>query len=119
VRAAFDAYEEALMAERVEDLIEAFWASPAAARFGVDEIQYGHDAIAAFRREHGSASSPRRLRNTVVTTFGDDVATVDTHFVPTGATAAVGRQSQTWVRTDRGWRVASAHVSWLGGVAPR
>lgn len=117
VRAAFDAYEAALMGERVDDLIDAFWESPLAVRYGVDELQYGHDAIAEFRRAHGSASSPRRLRNTVVTTFGPDVATVDTEFLPDGSDA-VGRQSQTWVRTGDGWRVASAHVSWLGGRAP-
>jgi hypothetical protein len=25
----------------------------------------------------------------------------------------VGRQSQTWVRTDQGWKIVSAHVSFL------
>ena len=41
----------------------------------------------------------------------------DTEFVPDGSDA-VGRQSQTWVRSDVGWRVVSAHVSWLGGRGP-
>ena len=57
------------------------------------------------------------LRNTVISTFGRDVATANTEFVPTGSDA-VGRQSQTWIRTDEGWRIASAHVSWLAGRAP-
>jgi hypothetical protein len=46
----------------------------------------------------------------VVVAFGEDVACVSTEFrypdrpVP-------GRQSQTWVRTPTGWRIAAAHVS--------
>ena len=60
---------------------------------------------------------PRRLVDTVITTFGDDVGVANTLFVPDGSDA-VGRQSQTWVRTDVGWRIVSAHVSWLGGRAP-
>jgi hypothetical protein len=27
------------------------------------------------------------------------------------AKPGVGRQSQTWIRTSRGWRIAAAHVS--------
>ena len=27
----------------------------------------------------------------------------------------VGRQSQTWIRTPAGWRVAAAHVSVIAG----
>ena len=53
----------------------------------------------------------------MITTFGTDLATAYTEFVPEGSDA-VGRQSQTWIRTDAGWRVASAHVSWHGGRRP-
>jgi hypothetical protein len=117
VRRAFLAYEDALVANRVEELVEAFWESPLTLRYGIDEIHHGHRAIAGFRRSQAVATPPRRLRNTVVTTFGDSVATVDTEFLPDGSDA-VGRQSQTWLRTDDGWRVTSAHVSWLGGRGP-
>jgi hypothetical protein len=117
VRRAYLAYEDALVANRVEDLVEAFWDSPHTLRYGIDEIHHGHGAIAGFRRSQAVATPPRRLRNTVVTTFGDSVATVDTEFLPDGSDA-VGRQSQTWLRTDDGWRVTSAHVSWLGGRGP-
>ena len=32
-------------------------------------------------------------------------------FEQDGQLRRVGRQSQTWVRTDAGWKIASAHVS--------
>jgi Protein of unknown function (DUF3225) len=46
----------------------------------------------------------------VITTYGQDVAAVNTEFQRVGATTT-GRQSQVWLRTDLGWRVAAAHVS--------
>jgi len=117
VSEVFSRYERALLDNDVPTLVELFWDSPATVRYGIDEIHHGHAAIAEFRRSQASATMPRQLRNVVVTTFGDDVATVDAEFLPDGSDA-VGRQSQTWVRTTAGWRVSSAHVSWLGGCAP-
>ena len=60
------------------------------------------------RRRTSSAS----LSNTVITTFGRDLATANTeyHRVESGRH---GRQSQTWVRMPEGWRVVSAHVSFM------
>ncbi|MFN8053013.1 MAG: oxalurate catabolism protein HpxZ [Acidimicrobiales bacterium] len=118
VTAAFEAYESDLVANDVEALVEWFWRDPRAVRLGIDEELYGFDEIAAYRRSQAQATPPRSLRNTVVTTFGDHVATVDTEFVPDGSDAALGRQSQTWLRTEVGWRVASAHVSWHAGRRP-
>lgn len=117
VRAAFEQYEVDLVANDVERLVEWFWSDPGAVRFGIDEELFGFDEIAAYRRKQARATPPRTLRNTVITTFGTDVATVDTEFCPTGSDA-VGRQSQTWLRTSSGWRVANAHVSWHAGVRP-
>ena len=117
VRAAFEAYERDLVANDVEALVAWFWDDERAVRLGIDEELYGFDAIAAYRRSQAQATPPRSLRNTVVTTFGVDVATVDTEFCPDGSTA-VGRQSQTWLRTPAGWRVANAHVSWHAGTRP-
>jgi hypothetical protein len=54
----------------------------------------------------------RTLANTVITTFGRDVATAMTEFHREGS-ARTGRQSQTWVRMPEGWRVVAAHVSLL------
>ncbi len=118
VAAVFERYEAALVANDVEALVELFWDSPLTVRYGIDESHVGHADIAAFRRGQARATLPRTLRNTVITAFGDSLATADTEFVPDGVPGVVGRQSQTWVRTAHGWRVASAHVSWLGGHGP-
>ncbi len=103
VSAVFARYERALLDNDAPTLIELFWNAPQTVRYGIDEIHHGHRAIAEFRRSQAAATMPRQLRNVVITTFGDDVATVDAEFVPVGFDA-VGRQSQTWVRTTDGWR---------------
>jgi len=117
VEAVFARYERALVENDVEALVAFFFDAQTTVRYGIDDAQYGHEELAAFRRSQAVATPPRQLARTVVTTYGRDFAVVDTEFVPTGSDA-VGRQSQTWVRTDAGWRVVSAHVSWLGGRAP-
>jgi hypothetical protein len=117
VQAIFERYERALVDNEVETLVELFRDAPETVRYGIDDVQHGHDELAHFRRTQAAATMPRRLVATVITTFGDDFAVADTQFVPDGS-EAIGRQSQTWVRTAQGWRVASAHVSWLGGRAP-
>jgi hypothetical protein len=117
VQDAFARYERALVANDREALIDFFFAAPTTVRYGIDDEQYGHAALAEFRRTQAVATPPRALRRTVITTFGTDFAVANTEFVPDGTTV-VGRQSQTWVRADHGWKVVSAHVSWLGGRAP-
>jgi hypothetical protein len=117
LQAVFERYERALVTNDVETLIELFRDAPETVRYGIDDVQHGHAEVATFRRTEAQATLPRRLVDTVITTFGDDVGIADTLFIPDGSDA-VGRQSQTWVRTDVGWRVVSAHVSWLGGRAP-
>jgi hypothetical protein len=53
-----------------------------------------------------------RLGRTVITTFGRDFATASTEFFFADIDR-VGRQSQSWVRLDGDWRIASAHVSFM------
>jgi hypothetical protein len=48
----------------------------------------------------------------VITTYGDDFASANTEFTKRD-TGRRGRQSQSWMRTEAGWRVVSAHVSFL------
>ncbi len=117
VLAAFEQYERDLVANDIDALVSWFWNDVRAVRLGIDEELYGFDEIAAYRRTQAVATPPRTLRNTVITTFGADLATVNTEFCPHGS-VAVGRQSQTWLRTELGWRVVSAHVSWSGGRRP-
>ena len=117
VTQAFERYEDALVSNRVEELVGWFDDAERTVRYGIDENLYGFDEIAEYRRSQAVATPPRTLRNTVITTYGETFATADTEFLPTGSDA-VGRQSQTWVRTPAGWRVTSAHVSWLSGRGP-
>ena len=112
VRAAVDAYEAALMDNDVEALDQVFWNDPRTVRYGVAENLYGFEAIAAFRQGR-AGGSPERLRlRTEITTFGRDFAIANVEFQRLGANRT-GRQTQTWIRLDQDWKVASAHVSLL------
>jgi Protein of unknown function (DUF3225) len=110
VQAIFERYEAALVSNNVETLDELFWNSSHTVRYGVTENLYGYEAIAAFRSARPATGLERTLQNTVVTTYGTDFATVNTEFQRPGQS---GRQSQTWMRTEEGWKVVSAHVSLL------
>jgi hypothetical protein len=113
VTEAFEAYERALMANDLEQLDALFWESPLTVRFGPGQNLYGIEAIRAFRIARVGGSPQRALSNTIITTFGADFATANTEFQRAGA-ARPGRQSQTWSRTDQGWRIVAAHISFLG-----
>jgi len=112
VTTAFQYYEKALNDNDVATLTALFWKSPLTIRFGIGENLYGHDAITAFRHARPNIDLRRTLSNTVITTYGDDFATANTEFIKRD-TGRRGRQSQTWMRTEAGWRVVSAHVSFL------
>ena len=111
--AAFQAYERALIDNDIEGLNRLFWDSELTMRYGVRELLYSHAEIAKFRRERGPIDQRRTLRNTRITTFGRDFGTANTEYIPHGS-ERIGRQSQTWVRTPQGWKIVSAHVSFLG-----
>jgi hypothetical protein len=110
--AVFEAYERALVGNDIETLNRLFWDSPLTLRYGTraSELQYGHEAIAAFRRQRGAVDQRRTLMNQRVTTFGRDFGVTNTEYRPAGSDR-IGRQSQTWVRMESGWRIVSAHVS--------
>jgi hypothetical protein len=110
VTAAFKRYETALVTNDVAVLDELFFDDANTIRYGVGENLYGYDEIRAFRVARSPAGLARKLERTKITTYGDDYATANTLFVREGGNK-LGRQSQTWVRTARGWRVVSAHVS--------
>ena len=109
VTAAFRSYESALMANDVERLNVLFWDNPATVRFGVHEELYGWAAVADYRRSRPPAA-PRQLLRTRITTFGRDTAVAVTEYLEEGA-PQIGRQTQTWVHMDVGWRIVNAHVS--------
>jgi hypothetical protein len=111
---AFEAYEKALVDNDIEGLNRLFWESDLTLRYGVKELLYSHAEITRFRRERGPVDQRRVLRNTRIVTFGRDFGVANTEYVPHG-TDRVGRQSQTWVRTEQGWKIVAAHVSFLAG----
>ena len=112
VAAAFGRYEQALVGNDVKSLDELFWRSPHTVRYGAGENLYGFDNIAAFRLARSPVGLARSLTKIVITTYGPEFATANCEFhreVP----LQIGRQSQTWIRTPVGWRVAAAHISLL------
>jgi Protein of unknown function (DUF3225) len=110
VSAAFHAYEAALGANDRPRLDETIWDSEHALAYQLGKNLYGHDAIVRFRGEGSQGAPTRVLINTVITTFGQDLATANAEFIRMGD-PHMGRQSQTWVRTTEGWRIVAAHVS--------
>lgn len=117
VRAVFDRYEAALMANDTPVLDEIFWADPRTVRFGIAEILYGHDAIRAFRASV-TAYAQRTQRQVRITTFGQDFACTHLEYERVG-TGLVGRETKIMARLPgQGWRVVSAHVSLLAAGDP-
>ena len=110
VRAAFDRYEQAMVGNQVAVLDHLFWESEHTVRYGATENLVGSAQIRAFRASRPSAGLMRTLQRTVITTFGRDAATTCTEFSRAGS-ARIGRQTQTWIRTEAGWKVVAAHVS--------
>jgi hypothetical protein len=111
VSKAFERYERALVTNDVAVLDELFWKDPRTIRYGGGENLYGYAEIKAFRAGRSPENLARRLERTQITTFGRDFATANTLFFREPNAGKIGRQSQTWVRTEAGWRVTAAHVS--------
>jgi hypothetical protein len=113
VRAEFDRYEQALVTNDVATLDAIFHDDARTIRYGGTEILYGYREIAAFRAGRSPVGLNRLLSRTVITTYGRDFAVASTLFFREAAPGKVGRQMQTWVRFDVGWRVVAAHVSMI------
>ena len=111
VRTAFDRYEKALGENDVATLDSTFRVDPRTIRYGMAEILYGHDEIAAFRAARASVGLTRKIWRTVITTYGRDFAVASTLFQRESMGGKIGRQMQTWVRFPDGWYVVAAHVS--------
>ena len=111
---AFAEYEQALVTNDIATLDRLFWNSPETLRYGVGENLYGFDAIQDFRNSRPSQGLDRTVTRSAITTFGSDYGVANIEFVRAG-TDRIGRQSQSWVRFDEGWRVVAAHVSLMAG----
>jgi ketosteroid isomerase-like protein len=110
VRAEFESYERALVGRDLAAMKSSFVSSPEVVRFGVADRQRGPEELAQWRANQAPLPPGRHLTETLVTTYGRDVAVVTTLFSYPGR-PMTGRQSQTWLRFDDGWRIVHAHVS--------
>ena len=106
--AAFWAYEKALTGNDLDGLDLWFLPGPATLRGDPSGVRVGHDEIGRFRRSR-PAPGPREVDRLHVQALDADRAVLiaESHR-PDGDR---GMQTQVWVRTPDGWRVASAHVS--------
>jgi hypothetical protein len=111
VTAAFERYEQAVVSNDVGTLDALFRDDSRTIRYGATENLYGYDAIKRFRAARSPIGLARVLSKTVITTYGRDYAVASTLFHRDTAPGKVGRQIQTWVRCQDGWRVVVGHVS--------
>ncbi|CAN5490507.1 oxalurate catabolism protein HpxZ [soil metagenome] len=112
LEAKFLQYERALTENIVDDLTQLFWDSEMTLRYGAREMLYSAKAIHAFRAARPAGPRPRELLRYVISTFGSDYGIANAEFRALGD-PRLGRQSQTWVRMEQGWRIVAAHVSFL------
>ncbi len=113
VRAQFESYERALVTNDVEALDSFFLDDERSIRYGGGENLYGHAQIKAFRAARSPAGLARTLKRTVITSYGRDFAIASTLFHRDSFPGKIGRQMQSWVRMDKGWRIVAAHVSMI------
>jgi hypothetical protein len=113
VKAAFDRYEKAMVANNVATLDALFHDDARTIRYGSSENLYGYETIKSFRAARSPAGLARTLSQTVISSYGRDFAVASTLFHRASAPGKVGRQMQTWVRFPQGWRVVAAHVSFI------
>ena len=113
---AFDLYEDALIHNKVDVLDALFWDSPHTLRYGAKENLNGYDEIRAFRAGRPSAGLNRDILDRHIVSFGNGMGVANITF-RRASELRIGRQSQTWVKLGDdfagGWRVVSAHVSWM------
>lgn len=110
LEAVFAEYEKALVGNDIATLDRLFWNSPHTLRYGAGENLYGFDEIQAFRNARPAHNLDRTVIRTALTTFGRDHGVANMEFKRAGS-ERIGRQTQTWVRFEDGWKVVAAHVS--------
>lgn len=119
VSALFEAYEAALVARDVEAIVGFFSdgeGSVAMHRFGLADEQHGADQLRQWWLDQPPLPPLRRLESTRIVEIAPGVVVTSTRF-GYGSAPADGRQTQVWVRGERGWRIVEAHVSVPAGIA--
>nr|WP_294917039.1 oxalurate catabolism protein HpxZ [uncultured Neokomagataea sp.] len=110
ITALSDQYEIALNDNDLDTLDDLFYDSEKTLRYGVGENLYGITAIRAFRSTRSGGSPPRHIIKRTIHVLSAETAIVNLEFKRTHETR-IGRQSQTWIKTPKGWKIISAHVS--------
>jgi ketosteroid isomerase-like protein len=114
VAALHDEYEAALISNDVEKLVGFFWDSEHALRFGVGESLYGAKEIEEFRKNRPPIDLQRQIFNSKIVTFGEDTAISTIEFRRhIQGSPRHGRQTQVWRKFESGWKIVSAHVSFV------
>jgi amidase len=105
---AFQAYEQAIMANDLDALDAAF--APGAATLRGDQagLLVGHDAISAFRGLRGGVP-PRTIERVEARILSPGA--VLTVSVSRYAGGGSGLQTQLWLHVDGAWLIGAAHVS--------
>ncbi len=89
LEALYPQYEQALVANDVEKLVEMFWDGPKVMRFGVTENLYGPEELEAFRKSRPAANLARTVKRLDIVSFGHDFASITLEFERvTGSTIA-------------------------------
>jgi hypothetical protein len=104
-----DVYEDALRRNDVDLLNGLFLDRPDVLRFGVADEQHGYAELVAWRAGAPAISPQRQITGRWIVALAPGVVAVDLTFADDGQ--HTGRQSQTWLRADDGWRISRAHVS--------
>ena len=110
VHRMFVRYESALVADDLETMTELFFDSSEIVRFGINDCERGSEELARWRKSQPPHRLGRKLSEVTVTTYGSAVAIVTANFSYPDR-PLLGRQSQTWLRLDQGWKIVHAHVS--------
>lgn len=107
----FTKYEKALSDNDVSILKTLFWHNKETTRIGMSENLYGYDDIIRYceSRKHGLSKDVRHLQ---ILTLDENTAVTNVEYARAG-TDKIGRQSQTWYKFPEGWKIISAHVSWM------
>ncbi len=111
----YQQYEAALCDNDVATMDTLFWESPHVVRFGLMENLYGSEAVKLYRQSRPGFKLKRTLSNFTVTAFGTDTAIVTVEFFGgiIDRPPRTGRLTQVWRQLPAGWKIVSAHVSWL------
>ncbi|WP_281652512.1 AtzH-like domain-containing protein [Microbacterium aurum] len=108
LRAAFDAYEAAILANDLDALDAAFAPGADTMRGDGAGLLVGHDTISAFRGLRGGVP-PRTIERIEYRPLADDVALLVS--VSRFRGGGTGLQTQVWERPDGRWLITAAHVT--------